>query len=235
MPADKSKNILELEQRTVQMRALQIIEYSSKFLDLIPRPRIEGGKAYYIANITNEPETEDKRGILPNEISPSTAVQQIVKLDKVKVFRDVINEEIMSLSLDRVKEFTEGITEGMFAKFSNILDKEMVTEITNPNNHHEDAVKAAEKKELFDPTKWNDNKLNASDKIVEGLLDNIDFLLNPSDKNNKAEVLANSKNEESIIWLVKTDLYNFIRRKHLTSMAQPKYGDFTENLRGIIR
>lgn len=235
MTADTSKNILELEQRTVQMRALRIIDYSSKFLDLIPHPRIEGGKAYYIANVTNDPKEEDKRGILPNEIEPSKAVQQIVKLDKVKVFRDVISEEIMGLSLDRVKEFTEDITAGMFTKFSNIIDREIVEVLTNEGNYNEEAIIKDAKDDHWKKNDWNNDKKDHAGEIIKGVLDNIDFLLNPSEKNNKAGLEANSKDEGGIIWLVRTDIYNFIRRKYLTSMAQPKYGDFTENLRGVIR
>lgn len=230
MAADKTKNILNLEQRTSQMRALQLIDYSSKFLDLIEHPRIEGGKAYYIANITNEPTKDDKIGILPNEIKPSTAIQQTVELNKIKVFRDVINEEIMSLSLERVKEFTEDITAGMFAKFSHILDGEIVDVLTTQTNYHSEALNG-ENKDLFE--KWDEKSDKTS--LVNKILTNIDFLLNPSEENNKGKVLANSKDESSIIWLVDTSIYNGIRRRYLTLMANPEYGDFLANLRGVIR
>lgn len=232
----KDKHILELDKKTIQMRALRIIDYSSKFLDLIPHPKIEGGKAYYIANITNEPAEEDKIGILPNEIEPSKAVQQIIELNKVKVFRDVINEEIMSLSLDRVKEFTEEVVAGMFTKFSTLVDGEIVKVLTDENIYNTEAImKCVKEDKHWEKKNWNDTKKDYSGDIINELLDNIDFLLNPSNKNNKAGVEANSKDESSIIWLVRTDVYNFIRRKFLTSMNQPKYGDFTESLRGVIR
>ena len=141
----------------------------------------------------------------------------------------------MSLSLDRVKEFTEDITAGMFTKFATIIDKEIVETLTNKNIHHNDAFKTDETEKLFLATEWNKANSKNGDIIIDGILDNIDFLLNPSDKNNLAEVEANSKSEESIIWLVNTNLFNFIRRKHLTTMTQTKYGDFTQNLRGVVR
>jgi hypothetical protein len=136
----------------------------------------------------------------------------------------------LSLSLDRVKEFAEDVTSGMYAKASHLIDGEIVAELTNKENYNNKAIFTIEKK-YFDKLDEEDNKNN----LVNRILSDIDFLLNPSKNNNKAEALTNSKEESSIIWLVDTKIFNLIRRKFLTPMAQTKYGDFIESLRGVIR
>jgi hypothetical protein len=220
----KDKNILQLEKREIQQKAHLLIDYQSRFLDLLNHYKLDGGTATYYTNITSEPENEDKRGKLPGDINPSGLVVQKIKLDKVAVYRDVVNEDEMELSYDDKKTFIENITKGMFNSFAVKIDSEIVDILCDKDNYHASSVKEEEAKVFtgLDLIKDDNNILEKINKLT-------DNCVLPNKENNKSELLSNSESEKNLIMVIDPDLFNLIVRKY------PNWRDFFSKYKAVIK